>query len=224
MNRTKIEWTDFTWNPVTGCIHGCPYCYARKITQRFPKAFPQGFKPTFHPERLDKPKWVRKPSRIFTVSMGDLFGSWVPYEWQEAVFRVVEETPRHTFQFLTKDPLGAGKALLRYFPTIPENLWVGVSVDGTATTKKTAWLPNRVYGGVRFVSFEPLLEDVGDVNLAGIDWIIIGAQTNPTKRPKPEWVEHLVQQARAAGVAVFLKDSIQSWWPEEIREFPEARR
>ena len=221
MNKTKIEWTEYTWNPVTGCKHGCPYCYARKLTTRFPANFPNGFEPKFHKSRLNEPCQIGKPAKIFTVSMGDLFGAWVPYEWQEAVFKVISSNPAHTFQILTKDPHHASIALLRYFNKIPKNLWIGTSVESAAAKTRIAWLPPREYGGVRFVSFEPLLEDIGEVDLSNIDWVIIGAQTNPTKQPEPTWVRNLIGQARHHGAAVFLKDSIQSWWTNTIREYPE---
>lgn len=128
MNRTNIEWCDYTWNPVTGCLHGCSYCYARRMAKRFGKSeglpsrppcdcqiglryiaqpgevFPAGFIPTFYPGRLEEPKKVKKPSRIFTVSMGDLFGEWVSPEWIDAVLQVVRECPQHTFIFLSKNP------------------------------------------------------------------------------------------------------------------------
>jgi len=89
INCTGIEWTDYTWNPITGCLHGCPYCYAKKITKRFPKNYPNGFNPTFYPERLDDPGKVKKPSMIFTVSMGDMFGSWVDIAWIEKIIETI---------------------------------------------------------------------------------------------------------------------------------------
>jgi len=228
VNRSEIEWTDYTWNPVTGCLHGCPYCYARKIARRFPQNFPSGFEPAFYPERLEEPAKVKKPAKIFVVSMGDLFGAWVPQEWQDAVFRVVEENPRHTFQFLTKDPVTMGRAFDRYFgDRVPGNLWFGTSVTGSDDIGRFLSLPT-IDGGVRFVSFEPLLGSISLPNasadwlLGDIDWVIIGAQTNPTKHPLPAWVDEIIQAANGAGIPVFLKNSIQSWWPETLREFPAA--
>lgn len=227
MNRTKIEWTDFTWNPVTGCEHGCPYCYARKIATRFKDLFPNGFEPTFHPERLREPYKVSKNFRsrnpnlpegaamIFTVSMGDLFGNWVPAKWIEAVIRVAEDNPHHIFQFLTKNP-----ARYKEFE-FPKNCWLGTTVTSYKDQDRIFDLP-RYRGNVNFVSFEPLL---GPVYIDGwvlgyIDWVIIGAQTNPYRPPKQEWVESIIQQAKDAGVAVFLKDNLR--WPTKIQEFPEV--
>ena len=117
MNRTKIEWTDFTWNPITGCLNSCPYCYARKIAKRFPNIFPNGFKPTFHEDRLAEPyEEVPETFRsknpnlslghamIFTVSMGEMFGSWVPDTWISKILEVIRDNPWHVFQILTKCP------------------------------------------------------------------------------------------------------------------------
>ncbi len=218
MNRTKIEWTDFTWNPVTGCLHGCPYCYGRKIANRFRSIFPNGYKPTFHPERLEEPYRIKKPSKIFVCSMGDLFGNWVPAKWIEAVIRVAEDNPQHIFQFLTKNP-----ARYKEF-SFPRNCWLGTTVTSYEDQDRILDLPRYGENGrtINFVSFEPLL---GEVNLEGwiwgyIDWVIIGAQTNPYRPPKPEWVERIIVGARRNGKPVFLKDNLR--WPERIQEFPEV--
>ncbi len=230
MNRTKIEWTDFTWNPVTGCLHGCPYCYGRKIANRFRSLFPNGYKPTFYPERLKEPyngvprnfrsrnPYLPKGSAmIFVCSMGDLFGSWVPAKWIEAVIRVAEDNPHHVFQFLTKNP-----ARYREFE-FPKNCWLGTTVTSYEDQDRILELPRYEENGrtLNFVSFEPLL---GEVHLEGwiwgyIDWVIIGAQTNPYRPPKPEWVEHIIVEARRNGKPIFLKDNLR--WPERIQEFPE---
>ncbi len=227
MNRSEIEWTDYTWNPVTGCLHGCPYCYARKIARRFPKNFPNGFTPTFWLNRIDEPKALKKPAMIFTVSMGDMFGKWVPYEWQKAILDTINECPEQTFQILTKDPLKASQVLTyHYIQTtgegcLPENLWIGTSIDRGENLFKLAHLRGLI-GGKRFVSFEPLLTEMPPFDLVGYDWVIIGAQTNPRKNPEPEWVRGIIDTARDAGCKVFLKDSVQDWWPDTLREFPAA--
>ena len=128
MNRSNIEWCQWTWNPVTGCKHGCPYCYARGIARRFPKAFPNGFEPTFHESRLDEPEKLKKPAHIFAVSMGDLFGEWVPKEWIERVVGVIHGCPQHTFTVLTKNPRRA----VDWFADkpSPRNLMIGTSIVG----------------------------------------------------------------------------------------------
>ena len=215
MNRTKIEWTDNTWNPVTGCLHGCPYCYARKIAKRFKDLFPNGFKPTFHPHRLDLPYRIKHPIKIFTVSMGDLFGDWVPASWIQAIIKVAEDNPQHIFQFLTKNPE-------RYKEfKFPKNCWLGTTVTQQNDVYRILHLVENNSSNIKFVSFEPLL---GEIRMLFpdpdnvVNWIIIGAQTNPYRPPKPDWVQKLIRQAKDNGIAIFLKDNLR--WPEKIQEFP----
>lgn len=227
MNRTKIEWTNYTWNPITGCENNCRFCYARKIAKRFPKNFPRGFEPTFYPDRLKEPYQLKRPSLIFTVSMGDMFGSWVPDLWVTRVFRVIWDhapgygRPEHQFQILTKFPQN-----IPYFSAIscqnykvPGNCWLGTSINyqGDVWRKDALLKWVRRKTGVFFVSFEPLLEPI-DIDLTGLDWIIIGAQTNPLKLPEPEWVQSLIDQAREKNIPVFLKDNLS--WSKKIQEFP----
>ena len=248
MNRTAIEWTDYTWSPLTGCFgpggtqekpNRCPYCYAEKIAKRFPRNFNRwhldSFIPSFKPERLDQPGKVKKPSKIFVCSMADLFGDWIPTDWITAVLEQVYRNPQHTFQFLTKNP-----KRLRDFNPWPSNCWVGTTVTNQADAdERIPWLL-RVEAPVRFVSHEPLLGDmvvdhylfedefgnrgqhfVGDykVPFDGINWVIIGAMTGPSAvKPDPAWVQGLIDQYRAAGVPVFLKDNLK--WPEKIQEWP----
>jgi len=220
MNRTRIEWTDYTWSPITGCLHGCPYCYAKKFTKRFPKNYPNGFNPTFYPERLDEPAKVKKPSRIFTVSMGDMFGSWVDPAWIERIMETIRATDWHQFQILTKNPARAASTV--DILVCPDNLWIGTTVENADSAHRISELPPRNNRGLRFTSFEPLLGPIPDIELWPLDWIIIGAQTNPFRRPDDKWVEGLISAARDAGIPVFLKNSIQKYWPELIQEFPEV--
>jgi protein gp37 len=211
VNRTRIEWTDFTWNPVTGCLHDCDYCYARKLTARFPANFPSGFAPAFHPERLGQPCRVKRPSRVFVCSMADLFGAWVPDDWIGAVFETVRSCPRHTFQFLTKNP--ARYAAL----DLPANAWYGTTVDRAAVADRIEAL--RALGRTTFVSFEPLVEEI-DPDLSGLDAVLIGARTQPLRLPPREWVVRIVQRAREAGTAIFMKDSLAPLCPRLLRELP----
>lgn len=206
MNRTKIEWTDYTWNPITGCKHGCPYCYARNIANRFPKAFPNGFEPTFHADRLREPIALKKPSKIFTVSMGDMFGEWVPEEWVIPIFQVMGLCKQHIFQILTKNPARINRVVSG--DLFSPNIWIGVSVENYASLHRIDDL-RKVPQFKKFVSFEPLLEKIHP-NLEGIDWIIIGAQTNPLVLPPWEWIDILVDEADRCGIPVFVKDSIVS--------------
>ncbi len=239
MSRTKIEWTDFTWNPVTGCLHRCPYCYGEKIAKRFKKLYPNGYKPTFHPERLREPFKVSRNFRsrnpnlsegaamIFTVSMGDLFGSWMLEDrrfWVYSVFNTIWDIyrsspllwPRHQFQILTKAPQNIEFLLV---DRIPPNVWIGTTVEDQSKTWRIEHIQNLKHHGIKFVSFEPLLGPI-EVDLSGIDWVIIGAQTNPYRPPDPGWVQGLIVRAKDAGAAVFLKDNLR--WPFKIQEFPEV--
>jgi len=226
INRTKIEWTDATWNPLTGCYgpggtkerpRHCPYCYALRIARRFAggKAFPHGFEPTFHPERLYDPETLKKPSRIFACSMSDMFGSWNRDEWVASVFDMMRRYENHVFQVLTKNP----ENLARWEKRFPKNLWLGVSVAAQADAARIGRL-KEVCPAVLFVSFEPLLGPV-TADLEGIGWIIVGAQTRPERPPEREWVGSIIAAARKEGVPVFLKDNLR--WPERIREFPGSK-
>lgn len=223
MNRTKIEWTDYTWNPITGCKNRCTYCYARKIPTRFKgtKAFLYGFEPTFHLSRLKEPYRVKKPSKIFVCSMGEMFGNWVPINWQYRVQEVIRDNPRHIFQILTKFPQG----IFFHLGSL-KNCWMGVTI----TTQKTIYKLDRLYENtfasrlslcpVRFALFEPLLSKV-QVSLSGFDWIIIGAQTNPYRPPQKEWVDAIVKEADGYKIPVFLKNNLEPILGENLRqEFP----
>lgn len=223
LNRSPIEWTDKTWNPETGCYGPkgtkekpkcCPYCYARKIANRFRRIFRNGFDPTFYPDRLIEPYKLKKPSRIFACSMGDLFGSWVPDPWISGVLSTIDNNKRHVFQILTKNP----ENLYKWKNSFPDNLWLGVSVtrqDDAGRIFHLRMQPVRT----KFVSFEPLLGPV-ETDLCNVDWIVIGAQTRPARIPEKEWVENLIDQARSREIPVFLKDNLG--WPETVREFPKA--
>ena len=210
MNKTKIEWCDYTWNPVTGCLHGCPYCYAERIAKRFTGHF----KPEFHPNRLSEPMKIKKPSKIFVVSMGDLFGEWVPKEWIESVLETVEQCPQHTFIFLTKN-------LKRYQSCLfPDNAWVGCTV--TDLRDKEIITLDALKAKVKFLSIEPLLYGPNkDIDFNGIDWIIIGAQTGPrAKKYDLFTVYNIIGQAGAQKIPVFIKDSIAEF--SHIKQYPEA--
>lgn len=206
MNRTKIEWTDYTWNPITGCNHGCEYCYARKIAERFPKAFPKGFEPAFHEDRLSEPRGLRKPAKIFTVSMGDMFGEWVPVRWIAPIFMVMNDCPQHTFQILTKNPKRINEIISGDLYT--QNIWLGTSVENDNGLSRIDEI-RKVPRFKKFVSFEPLLEDINP-DLADIDWVIIGPQTNPDKLPEWDWVETIIEEADYQEIPIFVKNNIIS--------------
>jgi len=216
-----IEWTQRTWNPVTGCNRGCPYCYARRIAERFngTKGFSEGFKPTFHAKSLDDPKRLKTPSKIFTVSMGDLFGSWVPESWITAVLDTVRECPQHTFQFLTKNPQ-------RYWEfEFPSNCWIGTSADNpTDAHVRSETLNIAIRDNFRFLSLEPLLGDVAPyIDWDGINWVIVGQQSGQgAKLPEDRWVENIIDFAGKYNVPVFVKSPLYARFP--VQQWPEVNR
>lgn len=204
-SNTGIEWTDKTWNPTTGCNKvspGCSYCYAEALTERFPQNFPQGFKLTLHPDRLEQPKKWRIPSRIFVNSMSDLFHKDVPFAYLQEVFAVMRETPWHVYQILTKRDQNLAELASEL--EWAENIWVGVSVENQQYTHRIDAL-RQVPSKVRFLSCEPLLGSL-HLNLEGIDWVIVGGESGYKHRPMhPEWVKDILRQTREAEVAFFFK-------------------
>ena len=217
MNRIKNEWADYTWNPVTGCLRNCDFCYARKLAEtrlrgRFGYPEVEPFKPTFHPNRLSEPIRIKKPAKIFVVDMGDLFGEWVDSDWIGKIISVVRECPQHIFQFLTKNPK-------RYWEfDFPQNCWLGTSVCNSRAIENIEFM-RGLKTPVKFISFEPLLSDMPFVILIDIDWIIIGAQTGRSARPpKFEWVERLLNAADLYGIPVFMKNNLD--YKFKRREFP----
>jgi len=216
LNKTKIEWCDFTHNSATGCLHGCEYCYARKLAENpfYAKAFPHGFQPHFYPERVDAPLKHKKPSRIFEGSMTDMFGEWVPGDWLVPVFEMMSAADWHTFFILTKNPRGIRKLYDEtthwylgggdYLP----NVYLGVSVTRWSEYDRIDIL-REMWVGPKFVSFEPLLNtDIHEPDLHNIDWIIIGGQTQPTRYPDPHQVANLIRAADRENVPVFMKNNL----------------
>ncbi|PSF36207.1 hypothetical protein C7H19_14530 [Aphanothece hegewaldii CCALA 016] len=203
--QTGIEWTDKTWNPTTGCDKvstGCKYCYAEAITERFTQTFPQGFKLTLHHNRLDEPKHWRNPSRIFVNSMSDLFHEQIPLEFLEKVFNIMNETPWHIYQILTK----RHEHLLKIAPQLnwTDNIWMGVSVENQKYVSRVDYL-RQIPAKIRFLSCEPLLGSL-KLDLTNIDWIIVGGESGLKHRPlQQEWVEDILYQAQKANVAFFFK-------------------
>ena len=208
MNKTAIEWCDYTWSPVTGCKHGCPYCYARKIAERFKgsKAWPQGFEPMIHNERSADPLKMKKPQTIFVCSMADLFGEWVPDHWIRYVMDSCDAAPQHTYIFLTKNP--------KRYLTIPgdyfrKNRWFGTSITNTMDAdQRLHWL-QRLPNANTFVSFEPLQAAMTYIDLHDIKQVIIGAQTKPSIEVTRDMIAPITLAAYKAGnIPVFFKDSI----------------
>ena len=271
MNKTRIDWCDSTWNPVTGCLHDCEYCYAHGMIKRFEAKgelrevytgrlldkemfeyetgrgiydtvhplsrgmrpepgksykgkiapYPFGIAPTFHRYRLDDYK-AKKGRTIFVCSMADLFGWWVPLEWQAEIIHACKQAPQHRYLFLTKNP----ERYLDIFAMLPRtyecpNFWFG----STITNKNSLHASGR-YNINTFLSIEPLLErlDVKKGSFGHNKWVIIGAETGRRKdkvRPEREWIEEIVEVCRADGIPVFMKQSLADIWGEPlIQEFP----
>lgn len=205
-DHSAIEWTESTWNPTSGCTKvspGCDRCYAERITQRFPKTFPNGFALTLRADALDVPLHWRRPRLIFVNSMSDLFHKDVPDDYVQRVFEVMCRTPQHTYQVLTK----RAERLARLAPKLPwpENVWMGVSVESPAYEWRIDYL-RGTEAAVRFVSAEPLIEALPRLNLSGIHWLIAGGESQAGCRPADlDWFRDLRDQCRASGVAFFLK-------------------
>lgn len=248
MKKTKIDWADSTWNPVTGCLHGCEYCYAKAIANRFgwhanepdinerilheipvfdgkKQPYPFDFAPTFHQYRLGEPAAWTKPRTIFVCSMADLFGDWVPDEWIKRVFEACEAAPKHRYLLLTKNPARyielAEKDIL---PDGADNMWFG----STVTTPETEFFFSG--GHNTFLSIEPILKPFHDSLDAGVqacektDWIIVGAETGNRKDkviPKADWIMEIVQSAEKTNTPVFMKESLRGIMGDCFRqEFP----
>jgi len=231
MNRIKhtIGYADFSWNPVVGCLKGCFYCYARRLSQTEPLRqlylanenvapkcdLTNPFSPRFFPERLREPSRLRQPARILTVDMGDLFGPWVPMVWVRETLKVAQQCYWHTFLFLTKFPFYASKF------DFPPNAWVGTTVEKDFFSFRITGL-YRVKSRVRFISAEPLLGRISKLP-NWLDWLIIGAMTGPEAiRPEMEWVEELIQIAKGLGIPIFLKRNLKSEEPRQ--EWPKVKQ
>lgn len=219
--NSEIEWTDATWNPVTGCTEvspGCDHCYARTFAERWRGVpghpYEQGFDLKLWPARLINPLQWKKPRRIFVNSMSDLFHKDVPDEFILQVFAVMAQAHWHTFQVLTKRP----SRLVRLVPQLtaqlfqythssdwPQHIWLGVSVETIRYQWRVEQL-RRVPAAIRFISAEPLLGSLGTLDFTGIDWLIAGGESGPGHRVcEPAWVIELRDLCQLAGVAFFFK-------------------
>jgi protein gp37 len=216
---SAIEWTEATWNPVTGCDRvspGCAHCYALDLSARL-KRFGQakyqrdgtrpssgpGFAVTLHHQALDAPLRWKKPRVIFVNSMSDLFHEEVPLEFIQEIFDVMERSERHIFQILTKrhERLSELAPLLPW----PANVWMGVSIENRRFVHRAEYL-RAVPAAIRFISAEPLLGSLAELDLEGIDWLIAGGESGPRHRPvKEEWLTELRDRCQTASVAFFFK-------------------
>lgn len=219
MNITKIEWTDYSWNPITGCNNNCSYCYAKKMALRlkgrsgYDKENP--FKPTFHSERLNQPLQRTKPSMIFTCSMGDFFDFEVKSAWREDVYSVMDKSKWHAYQILTKQPIIEPE----FRAVFPKNLWLGISIDGTSEYwKEPLETLKNSSATIKFVSFEPILGDDIPDDLSKIDWAIIGAQTGiGAKKVNPRIVDKVVDLITSCNIPLFVKPNIR-WQIKETSD------
>ena len=227
LKDSGIGWTDATWNPISGCLNGCWYCYARKRYEQYGNSF----EPAFKPHKVSEPiketrnyyKKTGKTARIFLCSVSDFWGQGVQQEWRDQIYEIIEQCPDHTFQVLTKQPHAITDE-----EKFPKNLWVGVSNTGRSIKPDAYGIFHKMRrlhkGGIRFISYEPLLSEPAPMIEGLQDWIIIGKYNGPGEgkyRPDREWVEKLIKQADDFGIPVFMKKQLGAIWPGELRqEFP----
>jgi len=221
MKKTKIEWTEATWNPSIGCTkisEGCANCYAEVMAKRLQamgnKDYKDGFSFKILPGRLNEPKKIKKPTKFFVNSMSDLFHEEISYEYLDRIFEVISSTPRHTYQILTKRE----NIMLDYFSkrTVPKNVWLGVTIENAKYKYRIDYL-KQIDVTIRFVSFEPLIGSLGKLNLSGIHWCIVGGESGPKARPlKKEWVIKIFEQCKKQKVAFFFKQW-GTWGADKIK-------
>jgi protein gp37 len=210
MKTSKIEWTDATWNPSIGCDKisaGCKNCYAEIMAKRLQamrvKGYEDAFKFKILPERLAIPKKIKKPTKFFVNSMSDLFHESMPFDYLDEVFKMIRETPYHAYQILTKRE----KVLEEYFKnnSVPDNVWLGVTVENKLTKNRIESL-NKIDAKIKFLSCEPLLENLEDLNLSKINWVIVGGESGSKGRPMlKEWVVNIKEQCHQQNVLFFFK-------------------
>lgn len=208
---SKIEWTEMTWNPTVGCTKispGCKHCYAEKMAERLQAmgtpGYENGFKLTLLANRLEDPLRRKKPTTYFVNSMSDLFHEDISFDFIDTVFETIKKANWHTFQILTK----RSDRLADYFygKVAPTNAWLGVSVEDRKYGVPRIDQLRDVNATIRFLSVEPLLENVGTLNLTDIHWVIVGGESGPKARPMhPEWLEAVQQQCEEQNVAFFFK-------------------
>ena len=247
MNKTKIDWCDMSWNPVTGCLHDCQYCYARKIANRFTDKsnftyvdgvkpshlssipYPYGFLPTLHPNKLHEPSRKTKGVTIFVCSMADLFGEWVPDEWIKEVFEACEKALQHRYLFLTKNPKRYTELQFKIPLPTSNRYWYGTTVNNSAD-----FIPpcrakelSKLKGCNKFLSIEPILGEIHGIALENIkyfQWIIVGAESGNRKGkviPKKEWIMSIKEQCRELQLPLFMKESLRELMGQDfIQKFP----
>jgi len=226
MSYSKIEWTEATWNPSVGCdkiSSGCKNCYAEVMARRLQAmgapGYENGFSFTTIPGRLSVPFRNKRSTKFFVNSMSDLFHEKMPFEYLDSVFETIRKTPQHTYQILTKRE----NVLAKYFNNreVPRNVWLGVSVEAQKTKVRIDVL-RKIDASIRFLSLEPLLEDLGKLNLKDIHWVIVGGESGSRARPmQPEWAEAIQKQCSKQGASFFFKQW-GSWGADGLRRNKKA--
>lgn len=213
MSKTSIAWTNRTWNPVTGCTKysaGCQHCYAEVMAKRLKgmgqERYKNGFELTLHHEALNEPRKVNEPSMFFVCSMSDLFHKDVPDGFRDDIMHTIRACPHHTFQILTK----RADIMQRYFLVryVPRNAWIGTTVENDDAVSRIKLLSGigQFEHAVHFLSCEPLLSDLGTLDLSGIDWVIVGGESGNQARPmRKEWVLNIKRQCEEQNVPFFFK-------------------
>jgi protein gp37 len=211
MKKSKIEWTEETWNPTTGCTKvsaGCKYCYAEVMAKRLramgTPGYENGFDFTMMPDRLEQPLEKKKPTKYFVNSMSDLFHERIEKQFLDKVMEVINQTPQHIYQILTKRE----DAMFEYFKNIivPKNIWLGVTVEDKRHGVPRIDKLRNIDAKIKFLSIEPLLEDIGEIDFTGIHWVIVGGESGVNARlMKKEWALNIKRQCEEQGVAFFFK-------------------
>ena len=209
--KTQIEWTEQTWNPTTGCTKvsaGCKNCYAEVMAKRLKamgaNGYDNGFKLSLMADRLSQPLKRKKPTTYFVNSMSDLFHEKVPFAFIDEVFDVIKQTPQHRYQILTKRE----NRLLEYFKNrnAPDNVWLGVSVENIKSGLPRINILKKIPAKIRFLSIEPLLEDLGKIDLSDIHWVIVGGESgSKARKMKKTWVENIQKQCDEQNIVFFFK-------------------
>jgi protein gp37 len=226
MKKTKIEWTEATWNPSTGCTKvsaGCKNCYAETMSFRLKamgtSGYENGFQFSLMPERLVQPLNIKKATMFFVNSMSDLFHEDMPYDYLDRIFDVIEQTPRHQYQILTKRET----ILEDYFSKrkVPKNVWLGVTVENKKSKNRIDILRN-IDAEIRFLSLEPLLEDLGKLDLLNIHWAIVGGESGHKARPmKAKWAIKIKEQCKGQNTAFFFKQW-GTWGADNVKRSKKA--
>jgi len=226
-NKSKIEWTEQTWNPTTGCTKvspGCKHCYAETMARRLKAmgagGYDNGFELAMHEKRLQQPLKRKKPTVYFVNSMSDLFHEEITDNFLDKVFDVIKRTPQHTYQILTK----RSERLPEYFKTraCPPNVWLGVSVEDKKYGMPRIEHLRCVDATIRFLSVEPLLEDIGSIDLSNIHWVIVGGESGSSARPmQAEWADNIRRQCELNSVAYFFKQW-GAWGADGVKRAKQA--